>query len=292
LQQKLENDKEPTYLEGLPPETYLTDIFSERAVDFVKSSKGAKPWFLFLSYNAPHTPIMAPKNKMDKYAHIKDHKRRVLAAMMDSLDDGVGTVLKALEDSGQRENTLIWFLSDNGGVATRSRSWNGSRNDPFSGAKGDVFEGGIRVPFMVSWTGTIPGGKVVDDPVISLDILPTSLAAAGQGIVPEIHDGKNLLPWLMGKATCPNDELYWSWRGQYNAIRTGTLKEIRNGKPIKALDGTPIPKHNIVDLATNPTELAGDRALKDQKQKDMLSKKLDAWLEKIREDATTLTPNQ
>lgn len=286
LQRKLETEKKPTYLEGLPEDTYLTDIFSTRAADFVTRSKGEKPWFLFLSYNAPHTPIMAPKDKMAKYAHIKDYKRRVLAAMMDSLDDGVGEVLKALKTTGQDKNTIVWFLSDNGGPTSR----NASRNDPFSGVKGDVFEGGIRVPFMVSWPGTIPGGKVVDDPVISLDILPTSLAAAGKNTVPEIHDGKNLLPWLMGKATCPNDELFWSWRGQYNAIRRGTLKETRNGTPIKAIDGTPIPKHNTVDLTTNPTELAGEKTLKSPEEKAMLSKKLDAWLKQVRKDAATLTP--
>lgn len=294
LQQKLENEETPSYLDGLPKDTYLTDIFSTRAADFVKRSnrsagsgqEGDKPWFLFLSYNAPHTPIMAPKEKMANYSHIKDHKRRVLAAMMDSLDEGVGQVLKALKETEQDKNTIVWFLSDNGAPTSK----NASRNDPFSGVKGDVFEGGIRVPFMVSWPGTIPGGKVVDDPVISLDILLTSLAAAGKKTLPEIHDGKNLLPWLMGKATCPNDQLFWSWRGQYNAIRRGTLKEIRNGKPVKALDGTPIPKHNTVDLTTNPTELAGEKTLKSPEEKAMLSKKLDAWLKQVRKDAATLTP--
>ena len=286
LQQKLENEETPSYLDGLPKDTYLTDIFSIRAADFVKRSKSDKPWFLYLSYNAPHTPISASKEKMANYSHIKNHKRRVLAAMMDSLDEGVGQVLKALKETEQDKNTIVWFLSDNGAPTSK----NASRNDPFSGVKGDVFEGGIRVPFMVSWPGTIPGGKVVDDPVISLDILPTSLAAAGKKTLPEIHDGKNLLPWLMSKAKCPNDQLFWSWRGQYNAIRRGTLKEIRNGKPVKALDGTPIPKHNTVDLTTNPTELAGEKTLKSPEEKAMLSKKLDAWLKQVRKDAATLTP--
>jgi len=291
LQQKLENEKKPTYLDGLPKETYLTDIFSQRGAEFIKRHKEGGPWFLYLAYNAPHTPIMAPKDKMAKYAHIKDRKRRVLAAMMDSLDEGVGRVLKSLEETGQDKNTIVWFLSDNGGVASDSRQWNGSRNDPFSGAKGDVFEGGIRVPFMVSWPGTIPGGKAVDGPVISLDILPTVLAAAGQSKVPAIHDGKNLLPWLKGEAKCPNEELFWSWRGQYNAVRMGTLKEIRNGKPVKAIDGTAIPKHNYVDLATNPTELAGEHALKSPEKKRMLSKKLNTWVKSVRADAQTLTPD-
>lgn len=289
LQQKLENEKTPTYLDGLPKETYLTDIFSARAADFVTRSKGEKPWFLYLSYNAPHTPIMASKEKLAKYAHIKDYKRRVLAAMMDSLDEGVGQVLKALKESGQDKNTIVWFLSDNGGVESTSKSWNGSRNDPFSGAKGDVFEGGIRVPFMVSWPGTIPGGKVISDPVISLDILPTSLAAAGKSNIAEIHEGKNLLPWLKGKEECPNDILYWSWRGNYSAIRMGTLKETRNGKNIKTADGVAIPKHQFTDLKNNPKELP-NKALQSPEKKQMLAQRLDKWLQKVKQDEKVLTP--
>ena len=146
------------------------------------------------------------------------------------------------------------------------------------------------MPFIVSWPGTIPGGRAVDDPVISLDILPTALAVSGQEQVPAIHDGKNLLPWLTGKAKCPNDELYWSWRNNFNAIRKGSLKEIRNGRPVTAIDGTGIPKRNVVDLATNPTELAGEHALQDAEKRKMLSDKLDAWLKLVVEDAKRLTP--
>ena len=285
LQQKLAGESEPTYLDGLPVDTYLTELFSEKGAEFIRTNDG-KPWFLYLSYNAPHTPCTAPKDKMDKYAHIADRQRRVLAAMMDSLDEGIGQVMKALEESGQLENTIVWFLSDNGGPTTK----NGSRNNPFSGLKGDVFEGGIRVPFLVSWPGTIPGGRTVSDPVISLDILPTSLAVAGQGSVAEIHEGNNLLPWLKGKADCPNEVLFWSWRSNNQAIRMGTLKEVRNGRPIKALDGTEIPKRNFVDLAANPTELAGEHALKSPEKRHQLSARLDAWLAQLEEDAKTLTP--
>ncbi len=291
LRRKLEQEATPTYLEDLPEDTYLTDIFSDDAADFIKRhGDDAAPWFLFLSYNAPHTPIMAPKDKMDKYAHIEDGRRRTLAAMMDSLDDGVGKVLDALQETGQRDNTLVWFLSDNGAVQLDAHNWNGSRNDPFSGAKGDVVEGGIRVPFMVSWPGTIPEGQVVDNPVISLDILPTSLAAAGGPEADPIHDGNNLLPWLKGEAECPNDVLYWTWRRNFNAVRVGDLKEIRNGKPVTAIDGTEIPAHNFVDLASNPAELAGEHALQSAEKRQMLSRKLDAWLQTVREDAQKLTP--
>ena len=106
----------------------------------------------------------------------------------------------------------------------------------------------------------------------------------------DIHNGKNLLPWLTGKGDCPNDVLFWSWRDDYNAVRIGTLKEIRNARDVKAVDGTAIPKHNFVDLATNPTELAGKQTLKSSEKRQMLSKELDAWLKSVRADAEKLTP--
>ena len=287
LQQKLAGEEAPTYLDGLPKDTYLTDIFSDKAVEFIEVNKD-EPWFLYLSYNAPHTPCSAPKDKLQQFADVEDPKRRMMAAMMSSVDDGVGQVLAALKASGQLENTLVWFLSDNGGPTAK----NGSRNDPFSGLKGDVYEGGIRVPFMLSWPGTLPAGKVMADPVISLDILPTSLAAAGVAQVAEIHEGNNLLPWLTGQGDFPNEVLYWSWRSNNQAIRIGSLKEIRNGRPIPALDGTRIPKHNFVDLATNPTELAGEHSLKSPEKKQLLASRLDAWLEQLEADAKVLTPKQ
>ena len=286
LQQKLEGEAQPAYLDGLPQETYLTDIFSDRGADFVRRHADT-PWFLFLSYNAPHTPIMAPRDKMEKYAHIEDYQRRVLAAMMDSLDEGVGRVLRALEETDQTRDTLVWFLSDNGAPPN-----NGSRNAPFSGLKGDVFEGGIRVPFMAAWPGTIPGGRVVPEPVTSLDILPTALAAAGRETVSDIHDGRNLLPWLKGDGVYPKETLYWSWRDRYQAVRIDSLKEIRNGRDGKTVDGEHIPQHNVVDLSENPQELGGSRALHDPEKRAFLSQHLDRWLRQVREDAAKLTQKQ
>ena len=284
LQQKLAGEDAPTYLDGLPTDTYLTDIFSAKAVEFIEANQ-EEPWFLYVSYNAPHTPCSAPKDKLQQFADIEDPKRRMMAAMMSSVDDGVGQIMAALKASGQLENTLVWILSDNGGPTAK----NGSRNDPFSGLKGDVYEGGIRVPFMLSWPGTLPAGKVISDPVISLDILPTSLAAAGKSNIAEIHEGKNLLPWLKGKEECPNDILYWSWRGNYSAIRMGTLKETRNGKNIKTADGVAIPKHQFTDLKNNPKELP-NKALQSPEKKQMLAQRLDKWLQKVKQDEKVLTP--
>jgi arylsulfatase A-like enzyme len=289
LQEKREDSAEPVYLADLPKDTYMTDIFTERGIDFILRHKD-EPWFLYLSYTAPHSPMQPKPDKFEKYAHIKNDSRRKFVAMMESLDEGIGKVLDTLEETGQLENTVVWFLSDNGGVSIENPRWNGSRNDPFSGAKGDVFEGGIRIPFMVSWPGKLPSGKTVSDPVTALDILPTCVAVAGKEQVSEIHEGRNLLPWLKGDAIYPAKDLYWTWRGDVHAIRSGTLKEIRNGKAIKAVDGTEIPKHNFVDLATNPTELAGEHTLQSPEKKQQLARRLDAWLEKVQQDAEKLTP--
>lgn len=283
LEQKLENQTTPGFLDGLPPDTYLTDYFSEQAATFIERNQD-KPWFLYLAYNAPHTPCVAKADKLQKYAQIDDKMRRTLAAMMDSLDEGIGGVLDELEKTKQTRRTLVFFLSDNGGPTHQ----NGSRNDPFSGLKGDMHEGGIRVPFMVSWPGTIPAGQTLSDPVISLDILPTSLTAAGVGKIPDIHEGKNLLPWLEGKAACPNEQICWSWRSK-SAIRYGTLKETRNGNDVKAMDGSTVPGHVFSDLKDNPQELPA-KALKSPEKEKMLADKLDQWLRKLEQDQASLTP--
>ncbi len=284
LEQKMEQEKQTRLLDDLPVNTYLTDYFSEMAVGFVERNQN-QPWFLYLSYNAPHTPMIAREDKLQKYSHIQDQTRRRLAAMMESLDDGIGQVMEALERTGQTNRTLVFFLSDNGGPTDT----NTSRNDPFSGLKGDVHEGGIRVPFMVSWPGTIPSGKVLHEPVISLDILPTSLAASGVTEIAAIHDGKNLLPWLMGEAANPNEQLFWTWRSK-SAIRIGTLKETRNGNEVKAVDGTIVPGHVFSDLKENPSEIPS-KALTNTEQRQMLSNRLNQWLRQVEKEQEILTPN-
>jgi len=267
-------------------DAFKTDFLTDAALDFIKS-KDKKPWFLYLCYTAPHTPLQAKPKDIAANNHIKNRNRRIYAGMMTCLDYNIGRILKDLDKQGVRENTLVVFLSDNGGPT----KVNTSRNDPFSGLKGDVFEGGIRVPMIASWPGTLAKGKVISDPVISLDLLPTFAAVAGKEAEHPLLDGKNLLPWLTGKAECPNNVLFWSWRGNFHAVRMGTLKEIRNGRPVKAVDGTDIPAHNVVDLATNSKELAGQYALQDEGEKKRLSTVLGAWLNSVKKDAAKLTPS-
>ena len=169
---------------------YLTDAFGREAVSFIERHKD-KPFFLYLAFNAVHSPLQSIQKYLDRFANISDQKRRTYAAMESAMDDAVGKVLDTLRKNNLEENTLVIFISDNGGPTLSTTS----KNDPLRGYKGQVYEGGVRIPYMVQWKGRLPAGKVDDRPVIQLDILPTALAAAGVEIKPEWKlDGVNLLP--------------------------------------------------------------------------------------------------
>ncbi len=170
---KLERNGVPLHEFSSP---YLTDFFTDEALNWLghqQTEEADKPWFLFMSYNAPHGPLQATDEDLARFASITDPKRRIYAAMMLALDRGVGRILDQLEKVGERENTLVCFFSDNGG-ATNNASWNG----PLSGVKGCLREGGIRIPMIWSWPGMIPPNTTHNGVVSSLDLLPTFLAAA------------------------------------------------------------------------------------------------------------------
>ncbi len=203
-----------------PLDGYLTDVLAKEATQFIDRNK-EKPFFLYLAFNAVHTPMEAPDAAMKEFANVKDEKRRTYLAMARKLDDAIGQVLAKLRELNLEEDTLVFFLSDNGGPTTKFAP-NGSLNFPLRGSKGDTWEGGIRVPFLVMWKGKLPAGKTYDQPVISLDILPTSLAAAKAAQkLDKALDGVNLLPFLDGnKAEAPHDALFWRF-GSQMAIRKG-----------------------------------------------------------------------
>ena len=186
--------------------SYLTDALTREAVTFIDRHKH-EPFFLYLSYNAVHSPMQGALAYMEKLEHIDDMQRRVFAAMLANMDDSVGAVIRKLGDEGLEDDTLIFFISDNGGP-TRELT---SSNAPLRGGKGSLYEGGVRVPFIVQWKAALPAGKVYDRPVSTLDVLPTALAAA-RAKQPEGAplDGVNLLPHLTGKDHGPPHEmLYW-----------------------------------------------------------------------------------
>jgi arylsulfatase A-like enzyme len=207
-------------------EGYLTDAFAREAVSFIDRHKQA-PFFLYLAFNAVHTPMQAPPSYVQRFAHIEDARRRTYCAMTAALDDAVGQVLAKLHAENLEEETLIFFFSDNGGP-TNKYAINGSRNFPLRGSKGDTWEGGVRVPFLIAWKGKIPAGKTYAEPIIQLDVLPTALAAAGGTPKAEWKlDGVNLLPFLTGAKTgAPHDYLYWRF-GEFWAVRHGPYKVVR-----------------------------------------------------------------
>lgn len=199
---------------------YATDAYGERAADWIGRNKD-KPFFLYLPFNAQHAPLQATQKYLDRFPSIGDEKRKTFAAMMSAMDDAVGRVLAKVREIGQEENTLIFFLCDNGGPTQQTTSQNG----PLRGFKATTLEGGIRVPFCVQWKGKIPAGKTFDLPIIQLDILPTAVAAAGGTVNPDWKlDGVDLLPYLTGERdSTPHSTLYWRFGEQW-AIRKGDWK--------------------------------------------------------------------
>lgn len=185
--------------EPVAPRKYLTTDFSDEAVNFIERNS-EKPFFLFLSYNAPHTPMQAPGEYLKRFEHITNKRRKTYAAMVSAVDDGVGRVLKTLKDQELEKETIVIFLSDNGGPTTK----NGSNNAPLRGGKGDAWEGGWRVPFAMQWPGGLPKGATYNHPVVSLDIMATIVALTKAPIARERPlDGVNLVPFLTGKKEGP-----------------------------------------------------------------------------------------
>jgi arylsulfatase A-like enzyme len=197
---------------------YLTTAFGREAAGFV-ARHPAEPFFLYVAFSSVHAPLEATATDLARFPHIAERKRRTYAAMVASMDDAVGALLAKLRESGLDERTVVFFLSDNGGP-TRETS---ARNRPLKGRKGQVYEGGIRTPFLVRWKGHLRGGRVFDEPVISLDVAATALAAAGLE-VPKEMDGVDLLRHLDGRsARPPHEALYWRY-GEQGAVRAGDWK--------------------------------------------------------------------
>jgi arylsulfatase A-like enzyme len=207
---------------------YLTDAFAREAVGFI--DKHAKdPFLLYLAFNAVHTPMDATDKYLRPFAKIEDKQRRTYAAMLMAMDEAVGRVMAKLREKGLEEDTLIFFFSDNGGPTMAGTTINGARNHPLRGSKRQLLEGGVRVPFVIAWKGRLPAGKDCDDPIISLDVFPTALAAAGKEVLPKEWkiDGVNLLPYLDAKVKGPpHEHLFWRF-GDHYAVRKGDWKLVR-----------------------------------------------------------------
>ncbi|MDI4633956.1 sulfatase-like hydrolase/transferase [Pelomonas sp. V22] len=242
------------------PDRYLTDYFTDEAVRVIEKNKN-RPFLLYLAHWGVHTPLQASKEDYDALPQIKDHRQRVYAAMVRSLDRSVGRVLQALKDQGLDDNTLVIFTSDNGAPGYIGLP---EVNQPYRGWKLTFFEGGLRVPYAAKWPGHIAPGQHYPAPISNIDVLPTAVAAAGAKLPTDrVIDGVNLLPFLNGTpATQPERPLFWR-DGRYRAVQSQGWKLIVSELPRKEwlfnLNEDPTERRNLI--ATRADKLDALRKL-------------------------------
>jgi len=206
----------------VPDPEYLTEALAQEAVAFMGQNSD-KPFFVYLPFNAVHAPIEAPAKYTDPFPELTG-TRKTYAGMQAGLDAAVGKVLGAIKKQGIEKNTVVFFLSDNGGPTQQTTS----SNKPLRGVKGQMYEGGIRVPFMVQWQGKVKPGTIVQDPCFSLDIFPTVLEIAGisKEVQNEKQDGRSLMPALQGSQSAKSPRaIFWRMGAQY-AVRSGDWKMV------------------------------------------------------------------
>ena len=224
---KINQPSNPIYhgFEKVEEKEYLTDAIGREAVSFI-DRHAAEPFFLYVPFNAIHGPQQGTDQDLEKFASVSDKKRRFALAMSFALDRNVGRILDALRKHDLETNTLVIFFSDNGGKP----SDNGSLNTPLRGEKGQLWDGGIRIPFCLQWPAKVQSGRTLDFPIIGLDLLPTIVTAAG-GKVEHGVDGINLMPLVTGESAPPSRNLYWRFNRSW-AVRDSEWKLVnQGGKP-------------------------------------------------------------
>lgn len=280
-------------MSDLPPTQYHLDGCSKAAAAIIERYKD-QPFFLYVAYRGPHTPLDAPQRYMDRFPGEMPERRRAALAMLSAIDDGVGLITSTLKKHHLTEKTLIFFIGDNGAPLKIHKvdsplngdagGWDGSLNTPLNGEKGMLAEGGMSTPYLIAWPGTIPGGQTYDHPITALDFAATAVKVAG-ALTPEAEakseatlDGVNLLPHLTGgNKTAPHDALYWRWMAQ-SAIREGKWKLLRGGEReyLYDLAADREEKHN---LATQHPEIA-----------TRLRSKLKTWADTLNPPGMALGP--
>ena len=242
------------------PKGYVTDYLTDEAVKVVAANKN-RPFFMYLAYNAPHTPLQATRADYAALSHIKDPTLRVYAGMIRSLDRNIGRVLQSLKDQGLDENTMVIFTSDNGGAHYIGLE---GINKPYRGWKTTYFDGGVRVPFFMRWPGVLPRGTSYQSAVSHFDFFATAAAAAGAAVPADRKiDGVNLVPYVLGqRSDRPHDVLFWRG-GDYHAVRAGDWKLQVSALPNKDwlynLKTDPGEKTNLA--AQQPAKVAELKAL-------------------------------
>lgn len=229
---------------------YLTDAITDRAVAFVRRFAATRqPFFLYVAYSAPHYPMHAPRRYLDRFPHLAPD-RRIMAAMLGAVDDGVGAVLDELERQALLEETCVVVTSDNG-PSRETRNWLDGRADPYYGGttgvlkghKFSLYEGGIRVPSILSWPARVPAGQVADWPAASMDVFPTLVSAAGGDLSRHELVGVSLLPALVEGTPSPERAIFWEMDEQ-TAMRRGRWKLVLNGRLVEGA-----PPEDAVHLA-------------------------------------------
>jgi arylsulfatase A-like enzyme len=247
-----ENGKE-VYRNG----EYMTEMITDRTVGFIREScEKQRPFFIYVSYNAPHYPMHAPQKYLDRFSHLP-WDRQIMAAMLSAVDDGVGEITDELERQGIADNTCIFLQSDNG-PTRESRGWMDGREDFYyggttgrlKGQKGSLFEGGVRVPAMISWPAKVPAGRVSDLPGMSMDVFPTMVRAAGGELNRYDLDGVDVLPALSGASPPAERCLFWE-RNDQLAVRRGKWKLVLNGILVDEPDPDPV---YLSDLSADMSE--------------------------------------
>ena len=256
---------------------FRLDVQTEAALTFIDRNHD-KPFFFYLSYFGPHVPLEATKKYLDRFPEKMPERRRYALAMLSAIDDGVGAVRSSLEKYGILDNTIIFFIGDNGAplkinkedlpISFKGGAWDGSLNDPYIGEKGMLSEGGIRVPYIISWPDKLPKGKIYNRPVSSLDVAATSIAVAGLKKSPDL-DGVNLVPYLSGeKSGDPHKALYWRFWSQ-GAILEGNMKYLKAGEREFLFDVSS-DKHETENLIYQYPNKA-----------EKMKKKLEKWANKL-----------
>jgi uncharacterized sulfatase len=288
--------------DAFEPGGYLTDYYTDEAVKVIEANRD-RPFFLYLAHWAPHTPLQATQADYDALSHIKNHRRRVYAAMIRALDRGVGRVLDALKENGLDDNTLVMFTSDNGGAGYIALP---EINQPFRGWKITFFEGGIHVPYLMRWPAKIAAGSRFEKPVHHFDIFATAAAAAGVSVpAGRSMDGVDLLPFVTHSSvegdmvattrnSDPHDRLFWR-SGHYQVVIAEGWKLQRTTRPDKVwlfhLDTDPTEQNNVADQ--NPDRVKKMMAMLDEHNAAQAEPLWPALLESpIKIDKTIIDPQE
>jgi len=219
----LYRDRDEIFEDGI----HLTDLITREALKFIDQNR-ERPFLLYAAYGAPHYPMVAHARFMEKYAHLP-RARRDYAAMVAGLDESLGIIMTKLRTAGLAEHTLVFLASDNGSPSPSRRGEGGGSNAPYREFKTSLFDGGIHMPGIISWPGTLPQGQTRDQLTIAMDLLPTIAEAIGAELPPGlVLDGQSWLPLLRDPAAPGHDAAFFEWNGQ-TAVRAGRWKLVRNG---------------------------------------------------------------